>query len=191
MLQSIIDWDKSILKLINSQWHNPVFDRVMPFLRNMETWIPFYVFLILLVLINFKSAGWKWVLLAIATVMCSDFVSSDLIKGNIHRLRPCNDPANADWFRALQGISFPKSSSFTSSHATNHFALAIFFYFTLRNVLGKYALLFFVWAACVCYAQMYVGVHYPIDIVCGALVGSSIGWLSAIIFKKRVGLLEL
>jgi undecaprenyl-diphosphatase len=156
----------------------------------METWVPLYFFLILFVVINFKKTGGWWVLFATITVICTDFISSNLIKGNIYRLRPCNDPANAEWFRMVHGISFPQSSSFTSSHATNHFGLAVFFFITLHHVLGKWASLFFVWAACVCYAQMYIGVHYPIDIICGGLVGSTIGYFTASIFQKRFKKLE-
>jgi len=187
LLQSIIDWDKSVIKIINGQWHHPFFDAIMPFVRNMETWVPLYFFLILLLVINFKKRGGWWVLFATITVMCSDFMSSQLIKKNFFRLRPCNDPSNAAWFRIIEGISFPQSSSFTSSHATNHFALAVFFFLTCRQVFGKWSYLFFVWAASICYAQMYVGVHYPIDIICGAVLGSCIGYLAATGFKKWFG----
>lgn len=82
----------------------------------------------------------------------------------------------------------PQSSSFTSSHAANHFAMAVFFYCTLSKHIGKWALLFFVWAAVIAYAQVYVGVHYPIDVACGGLIGIVFGYLSARLFNKFYGL---
>lgn len=150
--------------------------------------MPFYFFLLLFVLVNYRKTGWLWVLLAACAPALGDIISSHLIKENIYRLRPCNDPALADWLRVYPGIYRPESSSFTSSHATNHFGMAMYFYLTLRPVIGKLAWLFFLWAAAIAYAQMYVGVHYPLDIICGALLGLLIGYTLATIFNKNKGL---
>jgi undecaprenyl-diphosphatase len=79
----------------------------------------------------------------------------------------------------------PQSSSFTSSHATNHFALAAFFYFTLKKYFNKWGLLFFCWAFMICYAQVYVGVHYPFDVICGGIIGFSIGYGFARFFNLK------
>ena len=187
-MQALFEWDRAILRQINAVWHNSFFDWLMPFLRNADMWIPLYFFMLLFGVVNYKKTGWWWILLGVVTVVVSDFVSSDIIKQNIHRLRPCNDPALSGWLRLIPGISFPQSSSFTSSHAANHFAMAMFFYFTLKSEIGQWAGLFFVWAAAICYAQMYVGVHYPVDIICGGIIGLLIGYGTGSLFNKRLGL---
>lgn len=186
-MQALLDWDQSFFRLINTRWTNDFFDFLMPWLRNSEAWVPLYFFLILFAVINYKKTGWWWVAFAAATAIVSDFVSSDLIKQNIIRLRPCNEPAIADWVRVLVG-SRPQSSSFTSSHAANHFAMAMFFYISLKDQLGKWPLLFFLWAFSICYAQVYVGVHYPLDVACGGIIGILIGYLSGRSFNKNFGL---
>jgi undecaprenyl-diphosphatase len=82
----------------------------------------------------------------------------------------------------------PQSSSFTSSHAANHFGMAIFLYLTLKNDFGKWPLLFFLWAFSISFAQVYVGVHYPLDVTCGALIGILIGYLCGKSFNRNYGL---
>lgn len=179
-----MEWDRNLLKHINYFWQNPFFDWLMPWLRNTEMWVPFYLFLVLFVIINYKKTRWWWLLAAVCTPVLTDFISSHVIKEIIFRLRPCNDPALASWLKFPKGLYRPQSSSFTSSHAANHFGVAIFLYQTLKNNIGKKALLFFIWAASICYAQIYIGVHYPVDIIGGAVVGLSIGYLTSRVFIK-------
>lgn len=181
-MHQLVAWDKSVLKLINSQWHHPFFDTVLPFLRIAEFWVPLYIFLIAVILINAPQNGKWWVVFAILTAIATNFISSDIIKENIHRLRPCNDPLNASWFRALENFSFPHSSSFTSSHAANHVGLAMFIFITTPHFFGRWRYLFFIWAASICYTQMYVGVHYPLDILGGTIIGLLIGGIMGKIF---------
>ncbi len=150
-------------------------------------WIPLYLFLLLLVTINFKKNAWWWVVFAAGTVILTDFVSSSIIKNNIIRLRPCNEPGFASWIHVLVAYR-PQSSSFTSSHAANHFGLAMFLFLTLKSGFKKWPLLFFFWALSISFAQVYVGVHYPIDIICGGLIGILIGYLSGKSFNKNYGL---
>jgi membrane-associated phospholipid phosphatase len=159
----------------------------MPWMRNSEAWYPLYLFLMLLVLINFKKTGWWWVALAVATVIATNLISSNLIKDHVWRLRPCNNPEFSSWINILVGYR-PQSSSFTSSHAANHFGMATFFYLTLSKKYGRWPLLFFLWAALISYAQVYVGVHYPVDIAAGALIGMIVGYLSGKLFNRNYGL---
>jgi membrane-associated phospholipid phosphatase len=180
-----MEWDQALLRLINLEWQLPIFDRVMPFLRNAETWVPLYLFLILLVLLNYQKTGWWWLLAAVSTPILTDLLSSWVIKENFFRLRPCNEPILSEWLRMLPGIYHPQSSSFTSSHAANHFGLAIFIFMTLQQVIGRWRWLFFLWAAMIGYAQIYVGVHYPLDIMVGAAVGLIVGYVTARGFEKQ------
>ena len=185
-MNQIIQLDKAIFQLINQRWQNHLFDSLMPIIRNSQTWVPLYFFLLLFCLFNFDKHKWQWILFAALTPVLTNFISSDLIKEHIWRLRPCNDPTMANSMRFLLNYR-PQSSSFTSSHATNHFGLATFFYLTLKDYIGKWGWLFFCWAGIIVYAQVYVGVHYPLDILAGGLIGTMVGYASATIFNRRYG----
>ena len=186
-MQELLSYDRHLFKLVNSHWNNHFFDWLMPWLRNAEVWYPLYLFLILFVVTNYKKTGLWWVLFAAGTVILANFVSSDLMKENFWRVRPCNNPDYASWINILVGYR-PQSSSFTSSHAANHFTMAMFFYLTLKKKYNKWPLLFFLWAASISYAQVYVGVHYPLDVVCGTMIGILIGYLSGRSFNRNYGL---
>ncbi len=186
-MQTLIEFDRHFFTVINSRWTNGLFDAIMPYVRNQYLWGPLYLFLLVFVLFNFKkNTGW-WLFFFVGTAVLTNFISSDIIKENIYRIRPCNDPTMEENLRFLVNYR-PKSSSFTSSHATNHFGLAAFFYYTLKNYIGKWAWLFFAWAFIIIYAQVYVGVHYPLDVVCGALIGFLFGYLTANSFNKNYSL---
>ena len=187
IMKQLLSYDQQLFKIINNQWSNSFFDWLLPWLRNSNMWIPLYLFLVLLITINFRKTGWWWVIFAAGTVILTDFVSSSIIKHNIIRLRPCNEPDIVSWVNVLVGYR-PQSSSFTSSHATNHFGIAMFLFLTLRTRFKKWPVIFFFWAFSISYAQVYVGVHYPIDIICGGLIGILIGYLSGKSFNKTYGL---
>lgn len=179
--------DKNLFLLINDSGSNAFMDAVFPWYRDSSTWLPLYVFLLLFITINY---GWKslpWIVALIATAALSDQISSNFLKNTLERVRPCNDV-----FIMLKGHlrinRCPSSFSFTSSHATNHFAAAMFIFITLKPAFKKWTKLFFVWAATICYAQVYVGVHYPLDVLGGALVGCCIGYVIAYLFNKNISL---
>ena len=182
-MNKLARFDKELFNLINGKWHNDFFDAVMPFLRNANFWLPLYLFLFLFVLSNFRKNAWWWIFFFAGTVILANFISSNVIREIFFRLRPCNDPAMADNIRVLVNYR-PQSSGFISSHAANHFAMAAFLYLTLKDYIGKWGLLFFLWAFIIVYAQVYVGVHYPFDILRGTLIGFVFGYLSAKAFNK-------
>ncbi|MEP7236718.1 MAG: phosphatase PAP2 family protein [Ferruginibacter sp.] len=184
-MQQLINFDKAFFKLVNGEWTNSFFDWIMPWLRNSLVWLPLYIFLLLFVIINFKKYG-LWILLfAIITVAFTDGISSKILKPYFGRLRPCNDPDMMSMVRFLLN-GRPGNGSFTSSHAANHFGIAMFLYTILKKYFGKWMWLFFVWAFFICYAQVYVGVHYPFDILGGAVLGCLIGYGTAFLLKNLV-----
>ena len=183
-------WDHELFFKINVQWTNNFFDINFPWWREAETWMPLYLFLFLFILINFGKKGWLWILFALLTIAITDQLSSSLFKDWFNRVRPCNDVYMLQYSRLLLNHC-PSSASFTSSHATNHFGAAMFIFKTLKNYFKKWSYLFFVWAASISYGQVYVGVHYPFDVVGGALLGMMIGLLASAIYKKRIGLPQL
>lgn len=186
-LESLLALDKKLFLIINNDLTSDFLNTILPFTRNSITWIPLYLFLFIYILSNFKKTGLMWILIAAATAASTDIVSSLIIKENIFRLRPCQDPSMVGHVHFLLQYC-PQSSSFTSSHATTHFGLAMFFYKTLKQQAGKWSALFFLWATAIAYAQVYVGVHYPLDVFCGAIIGSLIGFYSSIIFKNNFSL---
>jgi undecaprenyl-diphosphatase len=100
-------------------------------------------------------------------------VSSRLLKPLFNRIRPCNDFQLNTLFDPL--VSCGSGLSFPSSHAVNHFALAAFFYYTAHFISFKWRFLWYVWAFSICFAQVYVGVHYPLDVFIGGLIGFYFG----------------
>lgn len=186
-MDKLLQIDKQVFQLVNGSWSNEFFDLLMPFIRNSIFWVPLYMFLLFFAINNFKKNTWTWVLFAAGTAILANFISSDLIKENIFRLRPCNDPSLAGTIHVLVNYR-PQSSSFTSSHAVNHFAMAAFFYYTLHRYFNSWTKLFFLWAFTVCFAQVYVGVHYPGDVTCGGLIGYVFGYLIAGWFNKNYNL---
>lgn len=187
--QQIQPVDFWLIKHINQDWSNGIFDAVLPLFRETLFWVPLYFFLLLYALLNFKTKGYWWILGGVLTAAISDLLSSHLIKENIFRLRPCQNPEVAPYLRFFINYC-PQSSSFTSSHATTYFAQAVFFYLTLKPVQPK-SWIFFIWAALISYTQVYVGVHYPFDVLCGALLGCMIGWSISRLFQQQIGTLAV
>lgn len=184
-MQQLIHIDKVLFRLFNSQLTNSFFDWIMPWLRNSIVWAPLYLFMLLLIAINFKKQAFWIIVFGVITVALTDGISSKLIKPYFGRLRPCNDPDMMSMVRFLLDAR-PGNGSFTSSHAANHFGIAMYFYVVLKQYFGKWMLLFFVWAFFICYAQVYVGVHYPFDVLGGAVVGCLIGYLTAFMVNSRL-----
>lgn len=119
-------------------------------------------------------------------VALTDIISSRVFKETFDRIRPCNEPDMIPHMRLLvRGC--PGGYGFTSSHAANHFGMATYFFLTFRFILKKWVWIAIAWAVMISYAQIYVGVHYPLDIVGGAFLGIFFGALIALVFHKRFG----
>ena len=189
ILKPLLRFDHWLFEKINQVWINPFFDLTLPFIRQQEFWYFFYLFLLVFILYNFGIKGCWWAVTLIMTGIIADLFSSSLIKTLIFRVRPCHDPDLADQVRVLVNYC-PNSSSFTSSHACNHFAAAWFIFITL-NQTGSWRWLIFLWAFIISYAQVYVGVHFPLDIFGGAIMGSAIGFGMSKFFRMQFGTLPL
>lgn len=182
MLEQLRHIDYMLFHFINTEMANAVLDFLCPILRNKLTWIPLYI---LFAVLLYPKYGSKIVYLGIGAavvILLSDQISSSLIKPYMHRLRPCNNPAiEARLLLDACGGGY----SFVSSHAANHFGLAVFlvFFFERKKLAAPLLLL---WAFVVAFSQVYVGVHFPMDVVAGALLGSIIGWAVAVPLAKFV-----
>ena len=175
MLEQLIQFDQNLFFTINHGLSNSFFDWLMPALRNRFFWTPLYLFIIIFSIRTYGKQGWIMILFLGLTFGCTDFISSSLIKPTVQRLRPCNDPEIKSDVKNL--IDCGSGYSFPSSHASNHFGLAVFLivmFFSKWKLILPIGLL---WAASISFAQVYVGVHYPVDILAGAMLGGMIGFM--------------
>ena len=190
MFKKLIDFDTYLFGLVNQKASNPFFDLIMPFIRQPLFWLPLYLFIILFAIYNFQKKAAVWIGWLLLTVTTTDIISSHFLKPFFGRLRPCNNTELADNIRLLVDHC-GQNGSFTSSHAANHFGIAVFIFITMEKVWSKYNYLFLLWAAVISFAQVYVGVHFPFDVIGGAFLGSIIGFLTAKRFKSKVGCIEI
>lgn len=184
--QYLQEVDQCLQQLINRQAQNSLFDFLAPVLREPKTWIPLYLFLAIWVPRRFGRRGVYWCLGFIASFGLGDALSARLVKPWVARIRPCNDVFFKDQVRNLVdcGVGY----SFPSTHATNHFALAMFLSLTLGRYYGWVRLAAFAWALAVGLAQVYVGLHYPFDVLGGVLLGIFVGTATSLLFMRWVGL---
>lgn len=180
-MESLLQLDEQLFYLINNSWQNPFLDTIMPIWREKSTWIPLYVLLAAFVVYRFKIRGLYLIIALGLLVGISDNISSQLIKKNVKRIRPCNDETVAHVHRL---ISCGSGFSFPSTHAVNHFVVATFLSMTLGQFFRKIRLPLFLWAASIALGQVYVGVHYPFDIICGALFGFLLAYIGAKLYLK-------
>ena len=182
-MTELLQLDEQIFHLINHDWHNALLDSILPVWRDKKTWIPLYLILAAFALIRFKIRGLYWILALILTVGIADATSSHLIKKNVKRVRPCNDLEKKEDVLLLVGCG--KGYSFTSSHATNHFAMATFIALSLGVFFSWMRWAFWFWAAIIAFGQVYVGVHYPLDVIAGSLLGIVIGQIIARLYRSQ------
>lgn len=186
LVQKLVHVDYALMLKLNRDWQIPFFDNIALFIRESTFWVPLYVFLLLYITLNHGRKGFWWAAALLGLVAITDLVSSHVIKEVLFRPRPCRDEVMAHQIRFL-AKTCGMNGSFTSSHATNHFAIATFIYQTLKKTSPWWGIAF-IWAGLISYAQVYVGVHYPFDILGGALLGSFAGLIAARLFNHQTGL---
>ncbi len=183
-MTELLHWDAYVFHLINTEWSNAFFDFLLPVLRNKYTWFPFYIFLLSFFLINFKKKGIYIIMLLALTVGTADSTSSHLIKKSVKRLRPCKVLEQSKDFNLL--VRCGSGYSFPSSHAANHFAMALALIFLIGKKYKWVKIPLLLWALAISFSQIYVGVHYPLDAIAGAILGSLIAILFYFVFRKKI-----
>ncbi len=189
VLEQILQWDKSLFLAFHDGCSNSFFDTIMPWFRNPVFWVPVYAFLIYYSVKKFGSNGLIWVLALLVVFGLTDFASASIFKPYFGRLRPCNDPNLQEFIHAV--VTCGSGKSFPSSHSSNHFGVSFFIIFTLGRHFKWMNWPAFLWALLVVVAQVYVGVHYPIDILGGFIVGLYGAAIVSFIFNKYVPLVQL
>lgn len=148
--------------------HNDFFDPIMAWISGRNSWFPMYAIIIGSIIWFQRRKSIGILLMIIFSVIISDQVCSSILKPLIHRLRPCHEPSIENVVHVVGNCG--GQFGFCSSHAANTFALVTCLILLFgKKILGiKYL---YIWAIIVSYSRIYVGVHYPIDILSGALIG--------------------
>lgn len=167
--------DQQLLIWINSL-NSPFLDQLMWTVSTKLFGIPFYLLFLFLFYKKFKSPKFIFpVIFAGLSVGLSDLISNNLFKKVFQRYRPSHNLDIADQLHYVNDYH-GGMYGFVSSHSANMFALAMFVYLILKDKY-KYSWTVFLWAFLIAYSRMYLGVHYPADIICGGALGVLIGWL--------------
>ena len=166
-LDTLIQADQELFLWLNG-YHTPFWDTVMAAVTYKFTWIPLYVLMVYSLYTRFGRKAIGYFLCMVVVIILADKISSGVFKPYFMRLRPCYDPVIGSLVHNLVGCG--GKYGFVSSHAATSFGIAVS-YNLLADSRIKLAPLFYVWAFVYSYSRIYVGVHYPLDILVGALVG--------------------
>lgn len=175
MIETLSGWDTQVFLFLN-QFHWDGLDPVMMFITRTESWLPLFIFLLYLIVKDFRKESWLVLLGIIFTVILADQITSSFMKPFFHRLRPSNEPALQSLVHIVDGYR-GGMYGFASSHAANTTGVAVFIFLLFRE---KYKLIWmmFIWAFIMSYSRIYLGVHYPGDLIVGALVGAGCGYVA-------------
>lgn len=182
MLEDIVKWDRSMFTLLNG-WGTAQWDPFWLFITDKWSSIPLYV---LLLVLCFYFFGWKRTLLILGVVAVMITVSdqlSNMFKYGFERLRPCYDPELESVIRLVKSSCGGKYGYF-SAHASNSTAVAAFFGLLFMRHARILAWVLPIWALTVAYSRIYLGVHFPLDVLTGIVLGGSIGTLSFLGYQK-------
>jgi len=183
MFEVLNKTDKQWLLWLNGH-HSESFDKIMFFVSGKYEWIPLYILLLAFIIWKYR---WKslWIMVSLVILITLSDQIANILKDGVRRFRPCKDPQIGHFVHIVNGYC-ASSYGFVSGHAANSFALATFFATILKN---KWAIAgMFIWALLVSYSRIYLGVHYPGDVICGALLGALLALLVGFVLRKAVRL---
>lgn len=169
--------DTVLFIFFNANLANPVFDIIMPFVTYKQTWYPVWGIAIIGLLWKGGKKGRWIVLIVILAVASADLLVNRLMKPSFQRIRPCNVVEEAHLL-----LGKKSSKSMPSSHAANFFAVATVFSYFYR----KYQWIFWFLASLVAYSRVAVGVHYPFDILVGAITGTVLALFWIYMFTRVI-----
>lgn len=186
ILTALSEWllnlDRELFTLINAKASSPSIDWFFKALRNAITWIPLYAFLLYWIIRHYKKYAWQFIFISLVVFAVTDHTSASILKPMFMRLRPCFDAELQIVVRDLVGCG--GRYGMPSTHASNHFGLASFWFFSITWMSTRRWHWLWFWAFAIGYSQVYVGKHYPGDILAGALLGTCVGFLFAMLLRK-------
>jgi undecaprenyl-diphosphatase len=177
-MNRLMEMDTAMLRLINLQWAHPLLDRLIPVFSHFDQWQIPLVALLILIIIKERFKGMVIVVGLGLTIMLGETLCSLVVKELVDRARPCHIHA---WVRLIEGYC-PKSPAFPSSHATNITAAVTY----LSRYFPRWLFAMVPLALLVGYSRVYLGVHYPLDVIGGAILGAGCGWAVFFFFKRFV-----
>jgi undecaprenyl-diphosphatase len=164
--------DQQLLLFINSM-NSPFWDKAMYMISGKVIWAPLYFAILIYLGITYRKKFFLILPFIILAVALTDQSSVHLFKNVFHRLRPCHEPSLEGMVHLVNG-KCPGLYGFVSSHAANSFNVALISLMLIKR--KWYTISIVAWAAIIGYSRIYLGVHYPGDVVCGSLLGAFIGW---------------
>lgn len=169
-LNLLKSWDKDFFLYLNGM-HTPLWDYSMTLFTLTSTWLLFYGLIFWIILRKYDKKSLLIFISLLILILCSDQCAG-IIKHTVMRLRPSNDPSISQLTHAF----FTKGGEygFVSAHAANTFAFATFSMLLFRNY--RYTIFILPWAALISYSRIYLGVHYPGDILGGVILGILFGY---------------
>ncbi len=177
MFEELVQYDKDLFLFLNNLGSAP-WDGFWLFVTSKWSSIPLYA---LLLVLCYKNWGWRRTLLMLLTVAllitCTDQLAN-FFKYGVQRLRPCHDPTLTGLMRLVKP-SCGGSYGYFSAHAANSFAIAFFFSYLLVSKFKYIGIFLIFWAIFVSYSRIYLGVHFPLDVISGILIGLMLSWLFA------------
>jgi undecaprenyl-diphosphatase len=179
MFELLKDIDTQLLLFFNSH-HNAFFDSVFWYASGTKFWIPLYVAILATSIIKYRKKSWLVILSLIVLIALSDQMASGIIKPLVERLRPSREPSLIGLIHIVNGYK-GGLYGFVSSHAANTFALAVFSSQLFKHKAFTWSII--IWASIVSYSRIYLGVHYPGDILGGIIVGIGSAFLVYYLFK--------
>ncbi|MEI8134431.1 MAG: phosphatase PAP2 family protein [bacterium] len=176
--------DLEILYFINVTLSAAWLDGVMIYATNVQHWVPVYCLLLVFLIAKFRMKGLRMVTALLILVGVSDLVTNRVLKEAVARPRPCavihDSTSNLSWLRTPDGVR--GGFSFPSSHSVNNFAAVIFFIVIFPKNRKLYWL--FLPAFIVALSRPYLGLHYPSDMLGGIVIGTAMGYIFAILYKR-------
>jgi len=180
MIDKLINFDVQLFLFLNDL-RNPFFDFVFWWATNPVVWMPVYIILLYLVIKAYRWQAIFVIVFTIITITLTDQSSVHLFKNVFLRLRPCHNPEIMMQVHILNGYC-GGDYGFVSSHAANYFGIATFLSVIFYKKIRFFVPLIFIWAAIIAYSRLYLGVHYPADLFCGAVLGVFIGFFLSLLF---------
>ena len=182
MLESLLDWDKRTLIFLNGLG-SETYDTFWSLVTNIGSWTPLFIFFFILIMRQHQRKEGLIISLTVVSLLLITLMLTEFTKDFVERLRPNNDQEIKNLIRILKQ---PEGFSFFSGHASTSFAVTTLVVLFLRKNRAWFSLLF-LWPLLFSFSRIYVGVHFPLDLLVGALVGTFLALLSYSIYNRFIG----